>query len=150
MDKFVFFVVGNISLLLVSPSSTYLNVSFFLLNYIYLIYRSALAFCLCGLQLVFYCYILFFNCSVHVWAYWFWFYVTCDILVCILGKRSCCEFSEFFDETIQAIFSLMALPLTSPINIFGNGDMRHSRIRLTKYTKVTCFYKALNLTFKCV
>ncbi|XP_074379110.1 BTB/POZ domain-containing protein FBL11 isoform X1 [Apium graveolens] len=51
------------------------------------------------------------------------------------GKRSCCEFSKFFDESIQAIFSLMELPSTSPINIYGNGDVCHSRIRISEYTK---------------
>ncbi|WOG91095.1 hypothetical protein DCAR_0310343 [Daucus carota subsp. sativus] len=51
------------------------------------------------------------------------------------GKRSCCDFSKFFDESIQTNFSLVALPSESSINVFGDGDMCHLRIRLTEHTK---------------
>ncbi|PSR98499.1 BTB/POZ domain-containing protein [Actinidia chinensis var. chinensis] len=51
------------------------------------------------------------------------------------GKRRCCYFSKFAEESIDTIFTLVSCPSTSMMNVFGDDDSCHLKIRLTKYTK---------------
>ncbi|KAM7468286.1 hypothetical protein LguiB_015848 [Lonicera macranthoides] len=51
------------------------------------------------------------------------------------GKRNCRNFSKFADESINAILTLVQHPSTSSMNVLGDGDLCHLRIRLTEYTE---------------
>ncbi|XP_059646730.1 BTB/POZ domain-containing protein FBL11 isoform X2 [Cornus florida] len=51
------------------------------------------------------------------------------------GKKRCCFFSKFANESINAILSLMGHPSTSSLDVFGDGDLSCMRIRLTSDTK---------------
>ncbi|KAE8671654.1 BTB/POZ domain-containing protein FBL11, putative isoform 2 [Hibiscus syriacus] len=51
------------------------------------------------------------------------------------GKRSSGSFSELANESVDSIFKLMKVTPTGPINVLGDGDLSHLRIRLTEYSK---------------
>ncbi|XP_058209577.1 BTB/POZ domain-containing protein FBL11 isoform X2 [Rhododendron vialii] len=51
------------------------------------------------------------------------------------GKRRCCYFSKLAEESIDATLYLMTRPSTSMMNVSGDVDSRHFKIRLTQYTK---------------
>ncbi|KAI8560126.1 hypothetical protein RHMOL_Rhmol04G0231700 [Rhododendron molle] len=51
------------------------------------------------------------------------------------GKRRCCHFSKLAEESIDDTLNLMTRPSTSMMNVSGDVDSRHFKIRLTQYTK---------------
>ncbi|KAK4834351.1 hypothetical protein QYF36_021203 [Acer negundo] len=51
------------------------------------------------------------------------------------GKRRSCYFSKLADESINSILRLVKTPSTGSINVFGDFDLKHLRIRLTEYSE---------------
>nr|KJB46469.1 hypothetical protein B456_007G371000 [Gossypium raimondii] len=51
------------------------------------------------------------------------------------GKRSSISFSELANESVDSIFKLMKVTPKGSMNVLGDGDLSHLRIRLTKYSK---------------
>ncbi|CAL5419740.1 unnamed protein product [Camellia sinensis] len=51
------------------------------------------------------------------------------------GKRRCCYFSKFANQSIEAILNLTAHSSTSMMNVLGDIGSHHLKIRLTQYTK---------------
>lgn len=50
------------------------------------------------------------------------------------GKRRCCLFFHYAENSIYSVLSLLRLPSTSN-DVFGDGDLSHLKIRLTEYTE---------------
>lgn len=53
----------------------------------------------------------------------------------VAGKRSCQYFSEFADEGIKGILTLVKQQSSSPMDVLDDGDLSNLRIRLTEFTK---------------
>uniref|UniRef100_A0A2N9IEU6 BACK domain-containing protein n=1 Tax=Fagus sylvatica TaxID=28930 RepID=A0A2N9IEU6_FAGSY len=51
------------------------------------------------------------------------------------GKRSSCHFSKLFEESIESIFKLVNVPPINSMDVLGDGDLHHLRVRLTEYSK---------------
>ncbi|KAK2655155.1 hypothetical protein Ddye_008207 [Dipteronia dyeriana] len=51
------------------------------------------------------------------------------------GKRRSCYFSKLADESIDSILRLVKTPSTGSINVLGDFDLKHFRIRLTEYSE---------------
>ncbi|XVF55671.1 hypothetical protein PTKIN_Ptkin06aG0055700 [Pterospermum kingtungense] len=51
------------------------------------------------------------------------------------GKRSSSIFSELANASVDSIFRLMKLTSSGSLNVLGDGDFSHLRIRLTEYSK---------------
>ncbi|XP_028079338.1 BTB/POZ domain-containing protein FBL11 isoform X3 [Camellia sinensis] len=51
------------------------------------------------------------------------------------GKRRCCYFLKFANQSIEAILDLTAHSSTSMMNVLGDIGSHHLKIRLTQYTK---------------
>ncbi|XVF07718.1 hypothetical protein REPUB_Repub06bG0163800 [Reevesia pubescens] len=51
------------------------------------------------------------------------------------GKRSSSSFSELANDSVDSIFRLMKVTSAGSINVLGDGDLSHLRIRLTEYSK---------------
>ncbi|XVE61524.1 hypothetical protein DITRI_Ditri06bG0047200 [Diplodiscus trichospermus] len=61
---------------------------------------------------------------ISLWPLWF-----------AAGKRSSSSFSELANESVDSIFRLMKVTSAGSINVLGDGDLSHLRIRLTEYSK---------------
>lgn len=53
----------------------------------------------------------------------------------LTGKRRCRFFSKFADESIDSILRLAGESFTGSMDIYGDEDVVHLRIRLTEFTK---------------
>lgn len=54
----------------------------------------------------------------------------------IAGRRSSSSFSELAKASVDSIFRVMKATSAGSVNVLGDGDLSHLRIRLSEYSKV--------------